>query len=39
VGVYGAEGSIWLGIAGEAEQVDATIRLAESLSLEPVCEV
>ncbi len=38
-GVYGAEGSIWLGISGEAEQVDATIRLAESLSLEPRCEV
>lgn len=38
-GVYGAEGSIWLGISGEAEQVDAAILLAESLSLEPKCEV
>jgi hypothetical protein len=38
-GVYGAEGSIWLGISGEAEHVDAAIRLAELLSLEPKCEV
>jgi hypothetical protein len=38
-GVYGAEGSIWLGISGETEQVNETIRLAESLSSEPKCEV
>ena len=38
-GVYGAEGSVWLGIDGTEAQVDAALALLESLQSEPPCRV
>ena len=38
-GVYGAEGSAWLGISGTDEQIQATIQLLEDLKNEPACQV
>lgn len=38
-GIYGAEGSIWLGIAGSPEEERAASLLIESISGEPPCEV
>jgi len=38
-GVYGAEGSVWLGIDGTQEQVEAAMALADSLLSEPACRV
>jgi hypothetical protein len=37
-GVYGAEGSLWLGIEGAGEQVRAAVELIESVAGEPPCE-
>lgn len=37
-GVYGAEGSLWLGIDGTDEQIQAACDLIESVSDEPPCE-
>ncbi len=38
-GVYGAEGALWLGIAGTDEQIRAAADLIESVFNEPPCEV
>jgi hypothetical protein len=38
-GVYGAEGSLWLGIAGKDEQIQAVAELIQSVTGEPPCEV
>jgi hypothetical protein len=38
-GVYGAEGSAWLGISGTEEEVDAAARLIRSVASEPPCRV
>jgi hypothetical protein len=38
-GVYGAEGALWLGIAGTDEQIQAAVDLIESVAHEPPCEV
>jgi hypothetical protein len=38
-GAYGAEGSLWLGITGSGEQIQAAADLIESVSNEPPCEV
>ena len=38
-GVYGAEGSAWLGIDGTEAQVEAAAELIRSLAHEPPCQV
>jgi hypothetical protein len=38
-GVYGAEGSAWLGIDGTPEQIEAAGKLIEAVKAEPACEV
>ena len=38
-GIYGAEGSYWLGISGSEEQVQAAVELIKSVADEPPCEV
>jgi hypothetical protein len=38
-GIYGAEGSYWLGIDGSDEQIDAAVELLASVRDEPPCEV
>ena len=38
-GIFGAEGSAWIGINGTKEQVTAAAELIKSLSGEPPCEV
>jgi hypothetical protein len=38
-GVCGAEGSSWLGISGDDDQVQAAADLIKSLAGEPACEV
>lgn len=38
-GIYGAEGSSWLGITGTEEQVQAAAELIHSVAHEPPCEV
>jgi hypothetical protein len=38
-GIYGAEGSVWLGISGTAKQVDEAAALLKSVAREPACEV
>jgi hypothetical protein len=38
-GIYGAEGSVWIGVAGEAKQVEAAEKLIRSLADEPPCRV
>jgi hypothetical protein len=38
-GIYGAEGSLWLGISGDEERVDAAATLIGSLAAEPPCAV
>jgi hypothetical protein len=38
-GVYGAEGSAWLGIDGDSEEVQAAIELIRSVTDEPPCQV
>lgn len=37
-GIYGAEGSVWLAVHGETEDVDRAGALIESLADEPRCE-
>lgn len=37
-GVYGAEGSSWLGVSGTGEQIDAAAELVRSVNHEPSCE-
>jgi hypothetical protein len=38
-GVYGAEGSAWLGVSGADDQVQATAELIQSVADEPPCQV
>lgn len=38
-GVYGAEGSAWLGISGTEAQIEAAEGIIKSVSKEPPCEV
>lgn len=38
-GIYGAEGSVWLGIVGNQEEEQAASLLIESIAGEPLCEV
>ena len=38
-GVYGAEGSSWLGVEGDEAQVEATAELIRALVREPACRV
>jgi hypothetical protein len=38
-GVYGAEGAVWLGIAGTDEQIRAATELIQSVADEPPCRV
>ena len=38
-GIFGAEGSAWIGVSGTEEQVDAAMALIKSVAGEPPCEV
>ena len=38
-GVYGAEGAVWLAVAGSETQLAAAAALINSISAEPACEV
>lgn len=38
-GIFGAEGSAWIGVSGSEEQVAAAAELIRSVSSEPPCEV
>ena len=38
-GIYGAEGSVWLGISGTSQEVQGTNDLINSISNEPACQV
>lgn len=38
-GVYGAEGAVWVGVAGSAEQAERVAELLKSLAAEPPCRV
>jgi hypothetical protein len=38
-GIYGAEGSLWLGVSGTEEQVRAATELIRSVAHEPPCRV
>ena len=38
-GVYGAEGAVWLGVTGSAEQVQAATELLKAITDEPPCRV
>jgi hypothetical protein len=38
-GVYGAEGAVWLGVTGSAEQVQAATDLLKAIADEPPCRV
>ncbi|HQE93268.1 MAG TPA: hypothetical protein PLH19_09255 [Anaerolineae bacterium] len=38
-GIFGAEGSAWIGVSGTAEQVEAAAELLHSVAGEPPCEV
>jgi hypothetical protein len=38
-GIYGAEGSLWLGVSGTEEQVSAAAELIRSVAHEPPCRV
>ena len=38
-GIFGAEGSAWIGVSGTEEQVAAAAELIKSVSGEPPCEV
>ena len=38
-GIYGAEGSAWVGVRGSAEQEEAAAALVRSVRGEPPCEV
>ena len=38
-GVYGAEGSSWLGISGQEAQVESALNLIKSQASEPLCAV
>lgn len=38
-GIYGAEGSSWLGVAGSMEEVEAAEQLIRSVADEPPCRV
>lgn len=38
-GIYGAEGSAWLGVWGTDAEVDAAVALVAGLAGEPACEV
>ena len=38
-GIFGAEGSAWIGISGTDEQVAAAMALVKSMAGEPACEV
>ncbi|MCJ7548383.1 MAG: hypothetical protein MUQ30_01725, partial [Anaerolineae bacterium] len=38
-GIYGAEGSAWVGVSGSVEQEEAAAALVRSVRGEPPCEV
>jgi len=38
-GVHGAEGAVWIGVTGTAEQIDAAEALIQSVAAEPPCRV
>jgi len=38
-GIFGAEGSAWIGVSGTEEQVAAAAELIKSVAGEPPCEV
>jgi len=38
-GIYGAEGCIWIGVEGQAEQIRQAEKIIESLADEPPCQV
>ena len=38
-GIYGAEGSAWVGVSGSAEQEEAAVALVRSVRGEPPCKV
>jgi hypothetical protein len=38
-GIFGAEGSAWIGVTGTEEQVAAAVALVRSVAGEPACEV
>jgi len=38
-GIFGAEGSAWIGVSGTEEQVAAAAELIKSVAGEPLCEV
>jgi len=38
-GIYGAEGCVWVGVRGDAEQIDAATQLVQSVAGEPLCQV
>jgi len=38
-GIFGAEGSAWIGVSGTEEQVEAAAALIKSVASEPLCEV
>lgn len=38
-GIYGAEGSVWMGVKGEKEQVEAAEKLIKEHANEPQCRV
>lgn len=38
-GIYGAEGSLWISVTGQAAQVTAAAELIESVQNEPLCKV
>lgn len=38
-GIYGAEGSLWISVTGQKEQVEAAADLIQSVQQEPLCKV
>jgi hypothetical protein len=38
-GIYGAEGSVWIGVKGESEQVEAAENLIKEHANEPQCRI
>jgi hypothetical protein len=38
-GIYGAEGSVWIGVKGESGQVEAAEDLIKEYAREPQCRV
>ena len=38
-GIYGTEGSVWIGVKGDSEQLGSAEELIQSVADEPPCEV